>query len=732
MRKIAGALQIVKVVSNRAPAGGSALRVIAQTDLEYGQKAAGGSAIPVYVVGDDYPVQGNTPVPMVIATALGNAPTLGQRPIPVYVVSGTFDPTPPPPAIPYLLRDRFTTDADPVADGDATPGPGIRNAVGSLWYAENNVLFGGAEVDQNTWGVSAQIWTDDEGNGFDREQGRTLWALLRPADRQAPYVLSWKTNATPGDPRAVGHGWIMQDGSLDFASPLRTVNLAASIYDMRPMLYLVAIVLLDTGAAVLISAIDEDATNSPGRETPWSVPAYPLAAVAHITRRGSDATLWPSLVATSSPNDGEAIRGHQLEDIRMLDVVGYAGDDPLATFADRFTRADGAIGNDWAADAGVWEVVSNAARCTNPSGISRVWHDVASSSDGVFQWTVTTGATYHVNCLMRRQSATEYVRLTSNGDSRWALQILPSFTTIGQSGVLVNGDPAFPPDTTRQVAVFIRGNKYFILIDDIPAGPDWLEDGTDSYLDATGIGIGDVVGFDATTYDNVAFTPLEVELDSDLQEDMNLARFQVTLGSTIGADDFVAPNGTNITAHTPDAGGAWTVPTGGGATIQGNELAFDDDDGTQIVVQEVGTIYHHCEVTISIPDPLTRFLFAGVVPNCVDANNWITARIAVDLQEQPDDNEVEILVVVGGVEEVVGKTQFGIWYTDGSHNPITLSADTIADDNGNAVIVVYLDGHIIHTHYPREVVLGTKAGVYRQTTDDEGCRFSGWLAKATS
>lgn len=711
----------VIAVTDRSADGGPALRVAVVSD---GRPIEGGPARPVIVVSDGRPTQGNEPLPVVLATGVQASQVLAGPAMAVVVVSGSLGPSGP--AAYALLRDAFTDTANPMIDGPAQPGAGTRDVTGTRWYTELGKLFGGSAVGETVWGNGRLIETPTD---TARLNGRTLWAVVRPEDRQSPLAFSWATVINSAAPLTDGHGWAMIDGSLDLIAPSKQVAIDASIHDMRPMLYLIGIVQLDAGAAVLISTVSADGTSSPGRTTPWAVPAFPSAAIAYITRRGTATPLYPSIQAKESPAAGEASQGHTFDDVRVEDVASWAGLDPLATFADRFPRTDGAIGNGWIADAGTWSIVSNQAkRSVSGGGLDRVWQSVASSSDGIFQWTVTTAATYHVNCLMRRRSATEYIRLTSNGDTRWALQVLPSFATIAQSGVLSDGSVPFPANTTRNVVVFVRGNNYFVLIDDIPASLGWLPDAGNNYLTDTGIGMGDVSGFADTLYDNVAFNPLTVTLPTELQQTQSLAVFQRTAGATLGSDLFTDPNGTLLTAHVPTSGPAWTVPlAGANATIQSNRLSLGGA-GAQLALQSIGSAYHECQVDIILPGSLGNFTFAGICVAYVDVNNWFVVRLAADYVAQPLEHEIEVLRSIAGVVTVVGKVQFGVYFVAG--NTVALKTQVVSDGKGSNVVLIYLGGTFVESYYmPVALNASVSAGMYRDATTDSGAVLDAWSVK---
>ena len=83
------------------PITGPAIPVVGYTSAPAGVTFEGGPALPVYLVSAgelaQYGLQAGPAVPMVLASSVGVTTTTGQRPIPVYVVSGSLNPTPPAP-----------------------------------------------------------------------------------------------------------------------------------------------------------------------------------------------------------------------------------------------------------------------------------------------------------------------------------------------------------------------------------------------------------------------------------------------------------------------------------------------------------------------------------------------------------------------------------------------------------------------------------------------------------
>lgn len=82
----------VIAVTDRSADGGPALRVAVVSD---GRATEGGLSRPVIVVSDGRPTQGNDPVPVVVATGAQAGRIMAGPAIPVYVVSGSLNPTPP-------------------------------------------------------------------------------------------------------------------------------------------------------------------------------------------------------------------------------------------------------------------------------------------------------------------------------------------------------------------------------------------------------------------------------------------------------------------------------------------------------------------------------------------------------------------------------------------------------------------------------------------------------------
>ncbi len=627
-----------------------------------------------------------------------------------------------------LLRDAFTDTANPMVDGAAQPGAGTRDVTGTRWFTTLGKLFGGSAVGEGSWGNSKVIYT----GGLARLNGRTLWAVIRPEDRQSPLAFSWATATNITDPRTDGHGWYMLDGSLDIITPSLSVLIDVSIHDMRPMLYLIAHVLFDQGAALLISTVSTDGTTSPGRTTPWSVPAYPSASIAYVTWRGTTTPLYPSISAKDSPNTGEAINGHTFDDVRVIDVASWSALDSLATFADRFTRADNATtpSNSWINDRGTWGILSNTLYiAVQPGAQMANCRREIGMSDGTYHWTINVlGTVGQFAVTFRHVSVGNFIRFSNNGTTNaWHLQI---YAAGAFSSSIASGPTVWAINTTYEITIKMIGNKYFITKDDVVLTTNWVADATSTYLAGTGIGVGtfDAVGV-SPTFDNVAAYPLTVTLPSELQQTQSLAIFQRTAGATLGSDTFTDTNGTLLTAHTPTAGPLWSVPlAGSNATIQSNRLSLGGA-GAQLALQSIATAYHECQVDIILPGSLGNFTFAGICVAYIDVDNWFVARLAADYVNQPNEHEIEVVRSLAAVVTIVGKVQFGVYFVAG--NTVALKIQIVSDGKGSNVVLIYLDGNYVESYYlPAALNGSTGAGIYRDATTDSGAVFDNWSVKA--
>ena len=117
-------------------------------------------------------------------------------------------------------------------------------------------------------------------------------------------------------------------------------------------------------------------------------------------------------------------------------------------------------------------------------------------------------------------------------------------------------------------------------------------------------------------------------------------------------DTFTAPNGTLISAHTPDIGGSWINLRGPESQIQGNKCELQVIDNNRVIIDAGAT-----DVVVS-GDFLMKFggtgnTLAYVMVRNVDNDNWYRARMSAssglfDLQRQVNAQPSEVLASVQG------------------------------------------------------------------------------------
>lgn len=94
----AGQSLIPVTPSTLPPVAGPALPVVGYPSQPAGRAVESGPAVPVYLVGAAelgvIGLQAGPAVPMVLASAVGVTVARGQRPVPIYLVSGSLTPAP--------------------------------------------------------------------------------------------------------------------------------------------------------------------------------------------------------------------------------------------------------------------------------------------------------------------------------------------------------------------------------------------------------------------------------------------------------------------------------------------------------------------------------------------------------------------------------------------------------------------------------------------------------------
>lgn len=115
------------------------------------------------------------------------------------------------------------------------------------------------------------------------------------------------------------------------------------------------------------------------------------------------------------------------------------------------------------------------------------------------------------------------------------------------------------------------------------------------------------------------------------------------------SDTFTDTNGTNLSAHTMDAGAGWTVQSGGW-TIQSNKTSTTANGvATANAGAADGTL------TLVASTPATTFYFAGGVVRLSDSSNYWIPR----LERNGGNSSLAIYRVVAGSATQIASTDFG-------------------------------------------------------------------------
>lgn len=621
-----------------------------------------------------------------------------------------------------LLRDLFSTAQDPLIDGPAVPGAGARDATGTLWKALASRLRGGAQPSSPTWGNSKVVWTVAGGAGFARATGRTLYALIAPEDASDDLAFGWASATNVADPTTDGLAFLNDGGSLAATTPGKKVVIDPSGHFVRPIQYLIGVTLNDIGAIMWLSTFSAD-TGGGGMTDQVGVPQYPSARVIWVDYADTTATLYPLVSALDSV--GSYPNGHAIEDVRMVDVTAWSAADALASFTDRFTRADSNTtpGNNWVATAGVWGISSNALYNVSGSGFRTVYQPSVGSGDGIYQWKVTLSgtATDLFRLTMRHSTAGNYITLNSNGSTgALSLQI---WVAGGFSSTIANFTlvTTLTANSTHVFTLLASGNKYALYQNGSACNAGaWSTDAGSTYLGAGGIGVG-VANSNPTVFrfDDVQIWPLTFTIPAQLQTGAVPSIW--TAGATLGSDTFTDTNGTNLTAHTPTAGSAWTARIGTW-TIQSNRATCSTPTvGANGVTQAAATSDVEASIDIITPGSFpTNTVRAGIMLRYVDNSNYMYARLYKDA----GTSEIELTEVIGGSGAIVHKVDIQ------AAGVVAATTYTLKVQAKGGLVQVFLGGLPRISYYTQAgSPLGTSHGIYREDTDD-GCVFDTWSVKA--
>lgn len=621
--------------------------------------------------------------------------------------------------ITYLFRDRFLTDrtAGNVDGTNAEPGPGARDVtdIESVIFALADRLRGGGQTVSAVWGESKIVWP-----AISRAAGRVFAARVLMEDGKQDLAIGFASADSIGDPTADGHAWYTAGGGLKATTPGATITIDSGTRAIRGMMYLTIVMLDTTGATLMLSTIGND--TGAGMNDPLGIPQYPSARVVWIDRAGSAASLYPFVSYYSDilgyPN------GHAIEDVRVVDVSDWGAGNALATVFDAFTRANSAtsLGGNWVADAGTWGISSNAGYVASGSGFIRAYlPNTTAAGDGIVicDITVPTTATDFFGLMLRRQDANNFIRLFNNGSS--ANIYLQTWVAGGFGAAINSTAQTWVGGQTYTIVVAMVGNRYSVWVDGV-LKMDWVTDSNSRFITATSNGLYAGNTPTGARWDNFGVYPLTVTLPSEIQD--GAVPLIYTAGATLASDTFTDSNGTSLSSHTAENGGAWTLAASTWA-INSNAVAGTVTIGTTgHATQNAGSADAECSVNITVPNPVdaATVVRAGIVGRLVDTANYYQVRLFID-PSQPGEDEIEIIETIGGSGGIVHKASLADFFASGV--TYTLKVQFKGD-----LIHVFLDGKPRISYYmPTGYPTGTNFGLYVSDTDD-GCTFDNWSVKA--
>lgn len=597
--------------------------------------------------------------------------------------------------ITYLLRDKFSSDVNPLVDANASEGSGVgyRDVTGTSFYAEDGRLRGGNNSSEGkiVYKPSSVV------SGWGRVGGRTFTALMSTDDGDGDLQMFLAETAGTLN----GYGIIFNNGTWDIVEPDGN-TVTAVVVDNEPMKaiqYLVGITLNEErGAVYWISAIEE---YDPG--TDWTIPKWPTARTIWVSTLGTFTTVHPTIRA----NSGFTYPGGvAVEDVRLLDIASWDGADGMALVADRFDRADSAstLGGSWTTEATTtWGISSNKAynvasafngRAYLDAGESDVWvvAEITSGSD-VADW---------FGLLLRRVDANNWIRLHNNGTANVYFQ---TWVGGGFDDTITSTYAAFSTSQMKRWLVGCYGDEYRIFIngDETVIQPTPDTGGTHEHTNGTGFGLfGDSAS--GQRWDYFAIYPITFTLTTEFEG--GAMPVQPVVAVPQFSDTFTNTNGTALATHNAswtEASGTWT--------IQSNKAEVSTAAGANHAYVDAGDTDVQASVEITMASSVST-VRSGLILRRADANNYIQVRAFVDTS-QPGADEIELQEFIGGSGAVVHKCYLGNYFQDST--TYTLTAQVVGDE-----IFVYLDGiaQLYNVISNAALLTGTGTGLYRESSSD--------------
>ena len=654
-----------------------------------------------------------------MASNLGHTLLIPARGASTAAIEAAFD----------LFLDRFASPGVPSASRTAVPGHGkVVFTNPTEFELIDGWLRKGNKINESTWGDQRAVLTDDADAGFTRAAGRTFTCVFAPEDR-VDWGIGWVTAVDETDPRTDGH-CIVADGTgtINVSQPGEKVALVSGdSHVVRALDYFLGVTLNDQGAVYWISTFAADSGG--GMNGPLTIPAYPTARILFVTTEGTTTPLFPGYYPLNTVDTLKTYyNGNAFDTPRVVDVTDWAANDALATFADRFTRANSTttLGNSWVVGNGtvngVWGIVSNQGYYQSGGSFPSAYHTTP-SADGLFVYELTLQSdTQNAWITLRHAADNEYIRIGTNGTNNTAVvqHVLFVGTTLTAIDAMFSGPVTWVAGVNR-IVVAASGNQYRLWVNGTAVGTTWQTDANDYCIAGTGMG---AMLFDAGTgasakLDNYAFYPHTFTIPTQVQDYEDYLAPKTEGAATI-TDTFTAANGTTLSGRTTTTGSkTWTVQEGTW-TINSNKVAsaLDGDDRAWLLA-DTDDYWASVDLTMPASWNVTETLFAGLVLAGVDDNNLIAVRAVADQDDQPQDDEVEIVQFLAGSGAIEHKVQMGadVYALNGTY---TLKCHNILVGDDSTLIRVFLDGK------PRISYLapfrGRRVGLY-QSEFDSGATF---------
>lgn len=579
------------------------------------------------------------------------------------------------------LLEQALVDINPIVDASATP-IGYRDVTGTQWSISDRAIRGGIQPSSPVWGNSRIVWLGDTNTPIRWQPGKVVAALITLSDFSDRFAFGLSLSRTPGNPASdYGYSWFIDAGNLQTIGPRGATVISNTQTNIRTNTYLAFFVMLKTGAAFFLQAVSDDTGGNMLGPVPINGVASGQARLVGYQEHGPLGYVYPYVSALGTGNPYIYPGGHMVQQVWIGDVAAWRAEDALASFADRFNRANtpSTIGNGWAAIGCTAGVIDGQAYISAGSGFQFVMHANALANARLefdlnfpqYPTIPLVGVVTHGDSVANFQNG---VRIHTNGGNSLFVQAVQNRgfqDTIFSTGV------TWQP--RNRVGVFQYGNQYLLEVNGtILNGGNWIVDSNSYYVNQTHIGLYSQADPNTARWDNVQVLPHSIAVPTIIQQTSGATTF--TPSSTRLLNGF--GGGSAVTGTWTNNAGTMTQDVASGEAFYRIPLA----QTTQLQVK--------ADFILPSGDPISLAGLGIGTFSGTTIQSGLIARIYRDPPGQPTNHEIELIQWTNGTGQIIRKTPLGVFFTAGQTYSLTMQIGKDRHRVNSEILYVLLNGKV--------------------------------------